>query len=259
MANLVYNGGVGCGGSLIAPRVVLSAAHCAGTTEVYVGANNLNQQDYEVFNVQKELKHPSYNSNTEAYDYMLIRLSGTISGENLVVDDGSVTDTLVSGTELYVMGWGDTSSGSTASPPSTLRHVDIDFETDAQCRNAYGSYIENDIMMCASNPGKDWCQGDSGGPLIKRGSNFQGDVQVGVVSWGYGCAEPGYPGVYAEVSYVRSWIDSTIAGWSLPPIPTPGSSGPPPSATTPASTFAYSNVALNQPTHQSSVGWGGVS
>lgn len=56
-------------------------------------------------------------------------------------------------------------------------------------------------MICAGTPGQDSCQGDSGGPLVVNG------VQVGVVSWGYGCARPGYPGVYSNIANLRGFID----------------------------------------------------
>ena len=62
-------------------------------------------------------------------------------------------------------------------------------------------------MFCAGNilkGGIDSCQGDSGGPLAQNG------VQIGVVSWGYQCAKQGYPGVYANVAVLRSWIDSAL-------------------------------------------------
>ncbi|CAG7731808.1 unnamed protein product, partial [Allacma fusca] len=67
-----------------------------------------------------------------------------------------------------------------------------------------------DSMICAGHPegGKDACQGDSGGPL-----NHEGKM-VGITSWGYGCAQAAYPGVYTEVSYFTEWVQSTISAES---------------------------------------------
>merc|ERR1719334_917554 len=78
-------------------------------------------------------------------------------------------------------------------------------------------------MICAKRSGKDSCQGDSGGPLVSSnggdgvtaGQNYE---QVGVVSWGYGCAHPSYPGVYARTTTQLDWIKSkTGSSWSTCP------------------------------------------
>lgn len=78
-------------------------------------------------------------------------------------------------------------------------------------------------MICAASDGKDACQGDSGGPLILKGFAYDGsqDVQVGVVSWGYGCAQGYFPGVYANLHSLLPWITSELAslGQSLPASP----------------------------------------
>ena len=99
-------------------------------------------------------------------------------------------------TTLFKLGHGTTSSGGAAS--NDLLRVEVSYVTTSECTSTY-SYNNGDItgnMMCATDGGKDSCQGDSGGPLYDK------DIKalVGVVSWGIGCANKNYPGVYSRVS-----------------------------------------------------------
>lgn len=106
------------------------------------------------------------------------------------------------GASFVVSGWGTTSEGG--SLPSTLRQVTVPYVNDGDCSDAYGSgNIFGDVMICAGEGGKDSCQGDSGGPMTYNG------VHVGIVSWGYGCARPQYPGVYAQTDAFLDWISSS--------------------------------------------------
>ena len=106
--------------------------------------------------------------------------------------------------DCMVSGWGTTSSGG--HHPDVLNKVVVPIVTDEECRTFYGEEAVLDSMICAGRPegGVDSCQGDSGGPMV---CNFESSVYLcGIVSWGYGCAEPGHPGVYTQVSYFRDWI-----------------------------------------------------
>jgi trypsin len=106
------------------------------------------------------------------------------------------------GTSSVVSGWGTESSGS-SSLPTQLRAVTVNIVSTSQCNSAYSSYGGiTDRMICAAvtGGGKDACQGDSGGPLVV------GNTLVGLVSWGVGCAEASYPGVYSNVAALRSFI-----------------------------------------------------
>ena len=81
----------------------------------------------------------------------------------------------------------------------------MSYVPNAECDALFQESIDKS-MMCAAANGKDACQGDSGGPLYDKNNN----VLVGLVSWGYGCADPDYPGVYSQISDQWSWIKGTI-------------------------------------------------
>jgi trypsin len=208
-----------CGASLIAPNYVLCAAHCSPyVTKVRIGLHNkYTDTDYEEFTVIEETLHPSWNSGNLDYDFMVLKLSGSSSYDPVTLDSGMSLE----GETLRTIGWGTTSSGGASS--SVLLEADVDYVSNTDCNANYnGSILPS--MMCAASPGKDACQGDSGGPLVETDSL----VQVGVVSWGIGCANPSYPGVYSRVSMAYSWINSFLDGSTpsppppSPPAPTPG-------------------------------------
>jgi trypsin len=189
----------GCGGTLIGPNVVLSAGHCGsyvGST-VRIGGTRVQ--------VVQERRHPNYNTNTMANDFYLHRLKTPVTTSGAVVTLNSNGSRPAGGQALTVLGLGLTSEGG--FPSSRLRDVVVQTVPNADCVAAYGSssFIGN-VMFCAAAPGKDSCQGDSGGPIVIRNGNEH--ALAGVVSWGYGCADPTYPGVYARVSSAVDWIEN---------------------------------------------------
>ncbi|TEU55501.1 serine protease, partial [Oenococcus oeni] len=148
--------------------------------------------------------HEGYNANTMVNDIAVIRLSSSLSFSSSIKAISLATYNPANGASAAVSGWGTQSSGS-SSIPSQLQYVNVNIVSQSQCASStygYGSQIRN-TMICAAASGKDACQGDSGGPLVSGG------VLVGVVSWGYGCAYSNYPGVYADVAVLRSWVVST--------------------------------------------------
>ena len=220
--------GGGCGASLVAPNVLLSAAHCASVfggpfgigAQIQIGRHNLSnsEEDYETFTVAEAVTHPSYNDVGFDYDYMMIRLDGFSNYEPVVLDSGDVS--LDDGNDVVVMGWGTTSYYGPES--SVLLEVEVDLYTQAACKAAYSDVMIDDYitdrMVCAARVGKNSCLGDSGGPLIDKVTG----KQIGVVSWGYGCADENYPGVYAKVQDQSDWINDYIDFWDgLTSAPTP--------------------------------------
>merc|ERR1712226_620849 len=222
------NGNLSCGGSLVAPNVVLCAAHCASAAnQVYIGRHNINlatEPGAETFNVVQKVPHPNYTSSTINNDYMMLKLSGNSAFTPIALDDGTVSPNFASGQDLQLIGWGRTSGGGPISP--ILQEVEMDYLTNTQCKQTWGNSI-TDKMLCVNRSGKSGCNGDSGGPLfLDDGVNPR--IQVGVVSWG-SSACIGTPTVFARVSEEIAWINSYIDLWSgggggttpTPPAPTP--------------------------------------
>jgi len=203
-----------CGGSILDANVLLNAAHCVNGAnvanfKVVAGAHSLSTPTGTEQNrgVTRTVMNSAYNSNTFANDISLIFLDAPLE-LNTVVAPINLPEKgaeLAAGTITTVSGWGTTSSGGQIS--DLLRSVDVPIVDDATCDQNYGAgSIDFPSMICAGLPqgGVDSCQGDSGGPLF-TGTGATA-VQYGIVSWGYGCAVPNYPGVYTQVSTFIDWI-----------------------------------------------------
>ena len=147
--------------------------------------------------------HENYNSGTIDNDIAVIKLATalTLGSTNAkAVGLPSQGSDPTSGTNVLITGWGSLREGS-SSLPSALQAVTVPIVARATCNSNYDGGITNN-MFCAgvAAGGKDACQGDSGGPVVVN------NQLVGAVSWGYGCARPGYPGVYTRVGNYISWM-----------------------------------------------------
>lgn len=112
--------------------------------------------------------------------------------------------------KCWITGWGRLSSGGAS--PNNLMQIDVPLYSDARCKNTYCRGTIDDSMLCAGlqEGGVDSCQGDSGGPLV---CELNGKWYLeGATSWGVGCGDPGYPGVYAKIRHLLSWVHDTTNG-----------------------------------------------
>ncbi|CAF3913298.1 unnamed protein product [Adineta steineri] len=223
-----------CTGSILSPLHIITAAHCIGddvttfieTTNVVVGINRLSESEdphAHVRSIIKVFSHPGYDNITNVHDIAVLLLNESLPISNemntariclprLETSDRNVTYP-VNSASLVAIGWGLLKSDAPEIPSDqhlqqvTVASVSVD---DPRCEEFIS---DTRFQFCAGvdGGGKDTCQGDSGGPLMRFEPTQKRWVLAGITSFGLGCADPRYSGVYTRVSAYRDWLRSVVS------------------------------------------------
>ncbi|KAJ8682239.1 hypothetical protein QAD02_018031 [Eretmocerus hayati] len=214
VALLLYRNRFYCGASVINNKYLLTAAHCVDgfqkqhiTVRIMEHDRNVhNETVTQDFKVKEIYKHTSYSTTNYNNDIALMKIDGEFEFDHIMKPVCLAEKTKTFSGEMGIAtGWGATKQGGPVS--ATLQAVTVPILSNTECRaTKYPSRKITDNMLCAGYQEgmKDSCQGDSGGALHVQTDGLH--RIVGVVSWGEGCAKPGYPGVYTRVNRYITWI-----------------------------------------------------
>jgi secreted trypsin-like serine protease len=205
-----------CGGTLVDKYIVVTAGHCVydaepADIEILTGTSSLKRGGVR-HEVAKIILHPQYNDNRIDYDIAIIKLKTPAEGLEVaqLLSKNDERSFAKPGTKSFVIGWGNL---GTDVYPYDLREVTLPLVSTSVCNgiNSYDGEVTS-RMICAGlqRGGKDSCDGDSGGPLLIKDEDNKWTVVAGIVSWGDGCAEPNYYGVYSRVAMLSDWANSQI-------------------------------------------------
>jgi secreted trypsin-like serine protease len=230
-----------CGASFLGGKWLLTAAHCVEDLspqqlKVSVGEYNLSNSANNAKAVKRIYMRADYQARVELNnDIALIELFDSVNNPSITLIDLAATEQFaIDNSTVTVAGWGGRqgygpNGGSTSNSPTLLHQVDLQLRTNDECKNIMaqsstdafeGVFTTSDInitdsMICAyiSGGGKGSCQGDSGGPLMINTN--EGWQQIGIVSWGIGCAADGFPGVYTRTALFSDWVNEITQGIAI--------------------------------------------
>ncbi len=213
-----------CGGSILSADFVLTAQHCTeggGEMQVLAGVDRLSDAGSgQVADVAEVIPFPDFTDPTQGKDVSLLRLAAPLELDGvrtapIAIADASAVELGLTdpGVESTVSGWGALTEGGPS--PDDLQAVEVPIISNEDAQASYPTETITDDQIGAGlleEGGKDSCQGDSGGPLVVPDAEGTGFLLAGVVSWGFGCARPDAPGMYARVSSFADFINENLGG-----------------------------------------------